>query len=150
MRVSIRSVVTALALVAVGFAAGTVVRGDAAKGITRWTPADLKWSPVEGTPVMMAAGWSSANGSYCHFNKFPKGTKMPLHHHSADLSALVISGKLGSGEQGTAPKLLSAGGYQFIPGGLAHTTECGPDADCVILACGPAAFDYVDEKPAAK
>ena len=150
MQISIRPLAGALALVVLGFAGGALVRGDAAKGIVRWTVADLKWSPVPGGPLMEAPAWSNASGAYCRFNKFPKGTKIPLHHHTADVSAIVIAGQLGSTEQGSTAKLLGPGAYQFIPGGLRHTTECGAGADCVIFACGPAAFDLVEAKPTGK
>src|SRR5215471_18924659 len=128
MRVSTRSVVGALVCAAIGFAGGSLVRGDAAKSITHWTVADLKWTPVPGTPLSSVVAWSSPSGAYCNFNKFPKGTKIPLHHHTADVSAIVIAGHWGSAEGGSAMKPQSAGAYQLIPGGLVHTTECGPDA----------------------
>jgi hypothetical protein len=148
MRVSTRSVAGAFALMAVGFAGGTLVRGDAAKPITQWTQADLKWSAVPGMPIMGAPAWSSPSGAYCQFAKFPKGTKIPLHHHTSDVSAVVISGHFGSAEPGTTLKPLGPGSYQSIPAGNVHTTECSAAADCVIYSCGPSAFDLIEEKPA--
>lgn len=150
MRISVRSLAGALALVALGFAGGAFVRGEAAKGIMRLTVADLKWSPVPGVPVMESPAWSAASGAYCRFNKFPKGTTIPLHHHTADVSAVVIAGHWGSREQGATARLLGPGAYQLIPGGLLHITECSASADCVIFACGPAPFDLVEAKPAGK
>jgi len=150
MSISIRSLAGTLALVTLGFAGGALVRGDAAKGIVRLTAADLKWTPAPVPPVMEAPAWSSSSGAFCRFNKFPKGTTIPLHHHSADVSAVVIAGQWGSREPGAKAKLVGPGTYQLIPAGLPHITECGASADCVIFACGPAAFDLVEDKPAAK
>lgn len=150
MSISIRSLAGALALVMLGFVGGTLVRGDAAKGITRSTVADLKWTPSKGVPVMESPAWSNSSGAYCRFNKFPKGTTIPLHHHSADVSAVVIAGKWGSREPAAKANLVGPGTYQLIPAGLPHITECGASADCVIFACGPAAFDLVEDKPAGK
>ena len=150
MQISIRPLMGALALVAIGFAGDTLVRGDAAKKITHWTAADLKWSPAPAGPLMEAPAWSNASGAFCRFTKFPKGTKIPLHHHSADVSAVVMAGQWGSAEQGSTVKLGGAGAYQLIPAGLLHTTECGAAGDCVIYVCGPAAFDMVEAKPAGK
>jgi hypothetical protein len=144
MHRSLRFVV-AVALIGAGFVGGALSSGHAAAGITRWTVADLKWSAVPDTPLMQAAAWSSAGGAYCVFNKFPKGTKIPIHHHTADVSAIVIAGQWGSTEPGATAKLLGPGAYQMIPGGVKHATECGPAADCVIFACGPAAFDLVPD-----
>ena len=150
MKISIRSLTGALAMMALGFAGDTLARGDEAKKITRSTVADIKWNPVPGRTLMQSPAWSNDSGAYCRFDKFPKGTKIPLHHHTADVSAVVIAGKWGSAEEGTTVKLLGPGAYQLIPGGLLHTTECGAAADCVIYACGPAAFDLVEAKPAGK
>jgi len=150
MQISIRSGAAMLAIAVVAFAGGALAHGDAGKSITRLTVADLKWNAVPNTPLMEAPAWSNASGAYCRFNKFPKGTKIPLHHHTADVSAVVIAGQFGSTEVGATTKLLGPGTYQQIPGGLPHTTECGAGADCVIFACGPAAFDLVEESPTKK
>jgi hypothetical protein len=139
-----------LGLVALGFVAGAVAADVAGKGIVRWTTADIKWTPVPGTPGMMAEAWTSASGAHCNFNKFPKGTKIPLHSHTADISAVVLSGQFGSVEEGGAMKLGGSSAYQFIPAGLKHSTECGAGADCVIFACQPGAFDLVEASPAKK
>ena len=134
------------ALVAAGFTAGVAAQGKAKK-IVRWAQSDLKWEPVPNNPVSVATAWSHANGSYCQFNKFPKGAKIPLHSHTADVGSVVVAGRFGFGEGGGAAKLVGSGTYQGIPGGLKHTTECGTDADCVIFACGPAPFDLVVAGP---
>jgi hypothetical protein len=134
------------AVVAVGLVAGVTAQ-DKPKKIVRWAQSDLKWEPVPDNPVSVATAWSHANGSYCQFNKFPKGTKIPLHSHTADLGSVVVAGRFGFGEGGGAAKLVGPGTYQGIPGGLKHTTECGADADCVIFTCGPAPFDLVPAAP---
>lgn len=136
----------ALVFVTVGFVQ-SVSAQDKAKKIVRWSTADLQWSPVPGAPVMESKAWSAANGSNCGFNKFPKGSKVPLHSHTADLSAIVVAGQFGSMEEGAPVKLSGSGTYQFIPGGLKHTTECGPEADCVVFRCQPGAFDLVEAGP---
>jgi hypothetical protein len=150
MRASTRSVWVGASLVLLGFAAGALVRGDAGKSITRWTVADLKWTPTPGTPLSGVVAWTAPSGAFCNFTKFPKGTKIGSHHHSADVSAVVVAGEFGSYEQGSKPALAGPGGYQLIPGGLVHTTECGAAADCVVFVCGPAAFDLIEDKPATK
>ena len=135
--------VTFAALVAaLGFVTA-VAAADKPATIVRWTQTELKWEPVPDTPVMVSRAWTNANGSYCQFNKFPKGTKIPLHTHTADVTSVVVAGQFGFAETGTVMKLVGPGTYQSIPGGLKHTTECGTDGDCVIFSCGPAPFDLV-------
>lgn len=132
-----------LVFLTVGFVA-RVSSEEKAKKIVRWSTAELQWSPVPGGPAMESKAWSAANGSNCGFNKFPKGIKLPLHSHTADLSAVIVAGQFGSMEEGTPVKLSGAGTYTFIPAGLKHTTECGPEADCVVYRCQPGPFDLVE------
>jgi quercetin dioxygenase-like cupin family protein len=136
-----RSIVVAAALLALGFVAGAVAGDPVNKGIVQWALADLKWQAASGAPTMVVAASSAPNGSHCDFSKFPKGTKVPLHTHTADISAVVLAGQFGSAEEGKAVKPGGPGSYVFIPGGLKHTTECGADADCIIFDCQPGAFD---------
>jgi quercetin dioxygenase-like cupin family protein len=134
------------ALVAAGFMAG-VAAAEKANGIVRWAQSDLKWEAVPNSPVSVAKAWTHANGSYCQFNKFPKGMKIPLHFHTADLGSVVVAGRVGFGEGGRAAQFVGPGTYQSLPGGLKHTTECGAEADCVVFTCGAAPFDLVDAAP---
>jgi quercetin dioxygenase-like cupin family protein len=134
------------AVVAAGLTAGVGAQ-DKARKIVRWAQSDLKWEAVPDSPVFVAKAWTHSNGSYCQFNKFPKGTKIPLHTHTADLGSVVVAGRIGFGEGGAAPQFVGPGTYQNLPGGLKHTTECGADADCVIFTCGPAPFDLVPAAP---
>lgn len=143
---SLVSFAAGAAVVAAGFV-GDVAAQEKPKKITRWAQSDLKWEAVPDSPVMVANAWSNANGSYCQFNKFPKGTKIPIHHHTADLGSVVIAGRFGFTESGNT-QFVGPGTFQSIPGGLKHTTECGADADCVIYTCGPAPFDLVPASPA--
>jgi quercetin dioxygenase-like cupin family protein len=140
------SVAAGAALVAAGLITGVAAQ-DKAKKIVRWAQSDLKWEAVPNSPVSVAKAWTNANGSYCQFNKFPKGMKIPLHSHTADLGSVVVAGRVGFGEAGAAPQFVGPGTYQSLPGGLKHTTECGADADCVIYTCGPAPFDLVPAAP---
>ena len=150
MKLLARSFLIGSGCLALGFFTGAIASDTGGKGIVRWAVADLKWQPVPGVPVMVAPAWSHANGSHCDFNKFPKGTKVPLHSHTAELGGVVLAGQFGSAEEGATARLAGPGSYQFIPGGLKHTTECGADADCVVFACQPAAFDLVEAGGAKK
>jgi hypothetical protein len=148
MRVSARHVLGGTALVALGFLGGTLVSGQVAKKITRWTREDLKWKPVPGgLPFLTVAAWGTPGGAFCNFTKFPKGTKITLHHHTGDVSTVVLVGTFGSREEGSNAPLLAPGSYESIPGGLPHTTECSSAMDCIVYTCGPQGFDLVDDKP---
>ena len=126
-----------------GLAGGALVASAAAKKeIVQQTIADLEWHDVApGLPVKASDSWKGPGGSHCAFNKFPKGFLAPLHSHSKDLHAVVLSGNWGSWAEGAPDKLVGPGGIQFIPAGLKHVTKCAEAMDCVVYECGPGPFD---------
>lgn len=145
-----KRIVLACGLLAVGFVSGALAK-DAAKEVVQETVADLQWKELApGNPIMTAAAWKGPGGSYCRWVKFPKGLAVPLHFHTKDIHAVVISGKWGSAADGQPEKLQGTGGYEMIPGGLKHSTKCGDDADCVTYECSPGAFDIKGLPPPPK
>jgi quercetin dioxygenase-like cupin family protein len=111
------------------------------KGVVQKTVSDLAWHDMPGTPVQVSDVWKGPGGSHCTFNRFPKGTTVPLHFHTSDIHAVVIAGQWGSAVEGAPDSLVGPGTYQFIPGKLKHTTKCGDAEDCVIYSCSPGKFD---------
>jgi hypothetical protein len=102
----------------------------------------LQWSPVApDAPILGADAWKGPGGSYCAFAKFPKGFSEPKHLHTNDLHVVVLEGQWGVWAPGGPEQYVTAGGYQFIPGGTEHLSKCGPTTDCVVYDCGPAPFD---------
>jgi uncharacterized protein DUF4437 len=91
--------------------------------------------------VQQTVSWKGPGGSYCGFAKFPKGFSEPKHFHTNDLHVIVLEGQWGVWAPGAPEQYVTAGGYQFIPGGTEHVSKCGPTTDCVVYDCGPAAFD---------
>ena len=142
-----------IGLLAVAFAGGALAAKEAAKKeIVQETPDDLKWKEVvPGMPVMAAEIWKGPGGSGCSYIKFPKGTAVPLHWHSKDGHAVVISGSWGSAPEGGGPeKMIGPGAHQFIPAKLKHTTKCSEAADCIVYSCSPGPFDVKGLPPPPK
>jgi hypothetical protein len=149
--VHMKRIMCGLGLLVVGFVGGAFAKDAGQKAIVQKTVADLQWTEVmPGSPVMIAAAWKGPGGSYCRWVKFPKGLAVPLHFHTKDIHAVVITGKWGSSVEGQPEKLQGPGGYEAIPGGLKHTTKCGDDADCVTYECSPGAFDIKGLPPPPK
>jgi quercetin dioxygenase-like cupin family protein len=136
----------------VAAATGTLAAKEAAKKeIVSESLEELAWKEMmPGMPLMAAEVWKGPGGSGCFYLKFPKGMAVPLHWHSKDAHAVVISGNWGSTPEGGQDKLLSPGSHQFIPGKVKHTTKCGEAADCVIYSCSPGAFDVKGLPPPPK
>jgi hypothetical protein len=146
-----KRILCGFALLVVGFVGGAFAKDAAQKAIVQKTVADLEWKAMApGVPVMIAEAWKGPGGSHCSWNKFPKGFVAPTHFHTKDLHSVVIAGNWGSWVEGAPEKLVGPGGYQFIPGGLKHTTKCGDAADCVTYECGPGAFDLKGLPPPPK
>jgi quercetin dioxygenase-like cupin family protein len=141
-----------IGLLAVAFAGGALAAKEAAKKeIVQETPAELNFKEVmPGMPVQAAEIWKGPGGAGCQFIKFPKGTAVPLHWHSKDAHAVIISGSWGSGAEGGAEKLVGPGAHQFIPAKLKHTTKCGDAADCVVYSCTTGPFDIKGLPPPPK
>jgi hypothetical protein len=149
--VHMKRIMCGVGLLVVGFVGGAFAKDAAQKAIVQKTVADLEWKAMApGVPVMTADAWKGPGGSHCSWNKFPKGFVAPTHYHTKDTHAVVIAGNWGSWVEGAPEKLVGPGGYQFVPGGLKHTTKCADAADCVTYECSPGAFDMKGLPPAPK
>jgi len=146
-----KRVLWSFAMIAVGFVGGALADKAAAKVIEQPKMDALAWKEIgPGLPVMAAESWKGAGGSYCTFDKFPKGLVVPTHSHSNDVYSIVITGQWGSHAEGTPESLQGPGGYQIIPGGVKHETKCGDASDCIVYSCGKAAFDLKGLPPPPK
>lgn len=129
-------------------------KAPAAKKAVSHMAADLKWVDVSGaTGVQRAVLWGNPDkGASGSLIKFAAGTEVPLHTHTSDVRAVVVSGTVLSGLEGEKPKELGPQSYIFHPGGLKHTTGCKRGADCIFFSYQPAAFDLnpVEAGPAKK
>jgi len=147
----------------VALTAGVSAVWAAKKEMVLITPDELKWADVPAPPGAPApppgAGPQVANvvgdamkGAYSAFAKIPAGSMHPLHTHSADTKAVVVSGTWLIGPEGGPEKKLGPGSYFMVPGGMKHTSGCAPGAPCIIFQEGPAKFDFkpVAEKGADK
>lgn len=131
-----------LKLLVVGLVGAALAEAAPKKTIVQQPLSALKWAPVApGVPILGAEGWQGPGGSHCNFAKFPKGFSEPKHFHTNDLHVIVLEGQWGVWAPGAPEQYVTAGGYQFIPGGAEHLSKCGPTTDCVVYDCGPAPFD---------
>ncbi|HEV8267089.1 MAG TPA: DUF4437 domain-containing protein [Thermoanaerobaculia bacterium] len=157
MRAAFRIVLTAFVLVVLAQSALAAdakpasKSGDKAKAahLGLMTPDQLKWEDNPGAPeVKVAVVWGDAKkGPHGAFHKFPAGFATPLHTHSANLKAVVISGTIIEGEDGKETKL-PPGSYFMQPHTVKHTTKCDAGSECVIYATANKGFDIhmVEEK----
>jgi len=109
---------------------------------------DLKWVDDAKTPGVKIAAvqGDQSKGAGTFFVKLPTGFSVPLHHHSADHFAAVISGTMVLNVDGK-DVTLPPGSYFAFTGKKQHTTKCADDAGCVLLVTTKSKWDVVVEKP---
>ncbi len=102
---------------------------------------DLVWSDAR---VAVARLWGDdANGPYGKLVKFPPGLVSPLHFHSNDYTAVVISGTLlDPTDPSATARRLAAGGFYFLPAGTAYTVRCVSEVPCLVYAHQAGGFDF--------
>ncbi len=87
-----------------------------------------------------------AKGAHGTFIRMPAHFVSPLHSHTEDYLAVVISGVGVNTQPGNADVPLPVGSYWFQRGGENHVTKCVADTDCLFFLYQPGKFDYVTAK----
>jgi len=115
-----------------------------------WPAENIKWEQLKGGPpgVMIANLWGNyEKGAFGAFIKFPAGFKTPLHTHSSDGKAVVVSGTLIETPEGGTEKRCGSGSYLSIPSVVKHVSAAGTDAPCIFLWEQPGKFDLNPVEP---
>jgi len=94
--------------------------------------------------VQMGSAWGNrSKGAHGTFGQFPGGASSPLHVHSGDYHAVVISGVMTNPfDNDPNPPKMSAGSYWFVPAGSEHVTACVSKEPCVFYFHANGAFDF--------
>lgn len=146
-----RKAIAVAAVAAAAFLPWAVEAKDGGKAVT--IPAgDLKWKDAGGeTPGVQyaAVAGDPMKGAGKFFVKLPSGFSVGLHHHTADHSAVVVSGTLVQNVDGT-DHTFPVGSYFSYTGKKQHTTKCTDPAGCTLFIEAHGKWDVVPEKTAAK
>lgn len=110
---------------------------------------ELKWvAQAEFPEVKMAVVEGDAKkGPHHAFHKFPAGFEAPLHHHSPDYFATVISGTMIINVDGKDYRM-GAGSFLSLKPKMKHSTRCDKAAECILFMDTRGAWDVVPEKAA--
>lgn len=125
-----------------------IANQDANAGTSVSVPVtDLKYAETGIGPINVAAGFGDMNkGAHSNFVKIPGGFNSPLHVHSEDYYAVVVSGVIGNGTEGAQDIPLAPGSYWFQKGNEKHVTKCLSATECVFFVTQPGKFDFVISK----
>jgi hypothetical protein len=84
-----------------------------------------------------------AHGAHGTYIKMPAGFVSPIHIHTEDYYAVVISGVGANGLPGSTDVPLPVGSYWFQKGGERHVTKCLSANECLFFISQPGKFDYI-------
>ena len=117
---------------------------------------DIKWETdpkaPPGAPSIHVMWGDPTKGAYGALVKFPKGANMPMHWLTHDNHAVGMAGTLTITTEDGKSISLKHGSGGMLPGKTKHTTKCGDDAECIIMAYQPGKDDMhlvKDNKTAA-
>lgn len=123
-------------------------------GKTLMPASEMKWAPMPGLEgAQQVPLWGDpTKEAHRILYKWPVGTKAPPHTHTYGDRGLVVSGTLSLAVEGAPPKLLPAGSYFSLAGGVQHATAVEGNAPCVFYIEREGAFDahMVESAPPAK
>jgi len=103
----------------------------------------ISWTPMKfpsGAQISVLSG-DPQTGPFRALQRWPAGTRVPLHIHTHDSRAFAHSGTMVLRFEGQSPVELGPGSWATIPGGAPHETICrSGGGDCVfyIEMSGPA------------
>ena len=109
---------------------GAVSQRKMKKEAVLWPAQNITWDEMKGAApgVMTALLWGDrAKGPYGAFVKFPANTKQPLHTHSNDIKAIIVSGTFTYGVEGEEEKPYGPGSYLLIPANVKHSNGSGAE-----------------------
>ena len=134
----------AVSVVVLGVLASVPALGAGQAAVT--AKADLQWKEM-GIPGVASATVSGdmAKGPSRFFLKYPKGLVTPMHHHSADHYATVISGSITLTVNGK-DHLLGPGSYFALTGKASHMARVEGNEDAVFFIQADGPWDVVAEK----
>jgi len=119
-------------------------------GKTLMPASEMKWVAMPGLEgAQQCALWGDpTKEAHRILYKWAKGTKAATHTHTAGDRGVIVSGTLSLAVDGAAPKLLPAGSYFSLAGGVKHATAVEGDAPCVFFIEREGAFDAISAEPA--
>jgi len=107
----------------------------------------LKWFATGIGPMQAAVAYGDmSNGEHGTFLKMPANFISPVHRHSHEYHAVVLSGTIVNSEIGEKDITMNAGSYWYQIGDVKHVTKCVSKDGCMVFLSQPKNFDFMPEK----
>lgn len=139
-------------LAAAAMLVASVPLGNAlAQGGDRVAPSAVQWKEIVPGVHFGAVHGDWEKGAHGKYVRFAKGVQIPIHRHSNEYHALLLSGRVVNLFEGGRRVEISPGDYFYMAAGRAHSHECLSDGGCLLYAYGQERWDYVPfEAPASE
>jgi hypothetical protein len=107
---------------------------------------ELKFFDTGVGPLKAAPGFGDlSKGPHSTFVKLPAGFVSPLHTHSDDYYAVVITGVIANEpDLNVKDRPMAPGSYWFQKGNAKHVTKCLSANECVIFLTQSGKFDFAE------
>lgn len=147
-RPNLQKYLPGLVLTAIALGAFTNVSSNSESGTAYTAATELQWMDSGFGPTVSPINGDFSKGSHVTYVKFSAGMKTPLHTHSHDYVGIVLSGVSMHWEPGKpeTKKPLSAGAHWFMPGDVAHVSECLPGTECIMAIIQKQNMDFFPAK----
>lgn len=147
MKTTLKTLLLAAALSATlssAFASGHEGRHHPSENVPA---AALQYEPTGIGPLQAADAYGEkSTGEHGTFIKLPAGFVSPLHAHTGDYHAVVLTGVIVNVEPGEKDVPLSAGSYWTQEGGKMHVTKCIGPTECTFFVSQSEKFDFIMSK----
>ena len=128
-----------VAAVAVG--AGAICVGTQAKARDTIASSELEWKEIVPGAAFAASYGDWEKGAHGKFVRIDRGAQIPMHIHSNDYHAVIVSGRmvnLFADDQKTA---VGPGDYFYMAAKRPHSHDCVSEGGCVFYTYGDALWD---------
>lgn len=117
--------------------------GSATQAQDRVVPADIQWKQILPGAHFGAAHGDWEKGAHGKYVRFVKGVQVPLHRHSNEYHAVILSGQVVNVFEGGQRVALAPYDYFYMAPMRAHAHECLSEGGCLFYTYGSQLWDFV-------
>lgn len=139
-----------LGIAAAAAAVAMLTPGALAQGADRLSPNKLEWKEIAPGVHFGASHGDWEKGAHGKYARFVKNVQIPMHRHSHEYHALVVSGRVVNLLEGGVRVELEPGDYFHMAARRAHSHECLSDGGCLLYAYASDRWDYVPYEASAE
>lgn len=135
-----------LRTVAAGFLLAASI-GAQAQGGDLVARGDLQWKEIVPGVSFAAAHGDWDKGGHGKFVRISRSAEIPMHRHSNDYRAVVVSGRMVNLFEGNQKTEVAAGDYFYMAAKRPHSHQCLVEEGCLFYTYGDGLWDIEVTQP---